>query len=602
MNKTYFSAMFLFLLTLGTQAQLLTRKVLFLGNSYTSVNNLPQMVADAALSVSDTLIFDSNLPGGYTLIQHFSNTNSTSKIMAGGWDYVVLQEQSATPALQNGNFSIGAQQLCKMVKQYNSCAQPLFFMTWGRKNGDPANCPLFPLMCTYNGMDSLTRVSYTMEAVQNNTEVSPVGAVWKYIRQNYPNIGLYQADESHPSAEGSYAAAICFYTAIFKKSPLAITYNFSLNQTDAAIIRNAVKTVVFDHLSDWNFKVSPTANFDYSIGSGINQAIFNYLPSYSGAGGYANTFAWNFGDGNTTTLINPGYLSTVSNSYANGTYSVTLTVSNCDVNGVQQASVQHTISFCSHSPTVYKSYPWTCAGSETVSTQAYTSYQWYNNGSLIPGQVGQHLPLNPLLSSISVMATLNGCSEMSPPYLNVTNPGFYSYDIMATGSFIQPGIVCEGEQIKLTITDLDGTENIEWSKNGQTIQGATSSTLMVASTGTYAFSLFRPNCPSIIFYTQHVAYTYIDCGPPVTTGIKNDEDPFFLSIHPNPSSGIVTFSSSRNMREIEVFNLLGDKIPVGFLNKEDLSNQINFSSCPRGIYFVKASDGKYQVTKKIVLE
>ncbi|HNW97611.1 MAG TPA: hypothetical protein PKK00_04265 [Bacteroidales bacterium] len=33
-----------------------TKRVLFLGNSYTYVNNLPQVIADAALSNSDTLI------------------------------------------------------------------------------------------------------------------------------------------------------------------------------------------------------------------------------------------------------------------------------------------------------------------------------------------------------------------------------------------------------------------------------------------------------------------------------------------------------------------------------------------------------------------
>ncbi len=71
-------------------------RVLFLGNSYTYVNNLPQIIHDVALSVGDTLIFDSSTPGGYQLIDHSIDVNSQNKIMAGGWDYVVIQGHNFT--------------------------------------------------------------------------------------------------------------------------------------------------------------------------------------------------------------------------------------------------------------------------------------------------------------------------------------------------------------------------------------------------------------------------------------------------------------------------------------------------------------------------
>ncbi|MBK7856008.1 MAG: hypothetical protein IPJ79_15005 [Bacteroidetes bacterium] len=69
----------------------ITRSVLFLGNSYTGVNNLPQLVHDVALSAGDTLLFDSYTPGGYQLVSHNNDSTSIYKIMAGGWQYVVLQ-------------------------------------------------------------------------------------------------------------------------------------------------------------------------------------------------------------------------------------------------------------------------------------------------------------------------------------------------------------------------------------------------------------------------------------------------------------------------------------------------------------------------------
>ncbi len=57
-----------------------TKRVLFLGNSYTYANNLPQLLADIASSTGKTLIFDINAPGGYYLGQHLTNSTSLAKI------------------------------------------------------------------------------------------------------------------------------------------------------------------------------------------------------------------------------------------------------------------------------------------------------------------------------------------------------------------------------------------------------------------------------------------------------------------------------------------------------------------------------------------
>ncbi len=193
----------------------LSYKVLFLGNSYTGVNNLPQLIHDVALSAGDTLVFDSHAPGGYQLIDHSLDVTSQNKIMAGGWDYVVIQGQSQEPITSSSEFSSGGSALYNLVKQYNPCAVIMPYMTWGRKNGDASTCAYFPVMCTYQGMDTTIRNRYLNLTASINGEVSPVSVVWNYLRQNYPGIELYQADESHPSAAGSYAAACCFYATPF---------------------------------------------------------------------------------------------------------------------------------------------------------------------------------------------------------------------------------------------------------------------------------------------------------------------------------------------------------------------------------------------------
>ena len=112
-------------LLLTVQGQ--TKRVLFLGNSYTSVNNLPQMVSDVAASVGDNLIFDSNAPGGYYFGDHLINTVSVNKIKSGNWDYVVLQDQSLSHASHVGfyPFSTASYKLDTLIKKFSLCAQTL---------------------------------------------------------------------------------------------------------------------------------------------------------------------------------------------------------------------------------------------------------------------------------------------------------------------------------------------------------------------------------------------------------------------------------------------------------------------------------------------
>ena len=100
----------------------LNYKVLFLGNSYTGVNNLPQIIHDVALSAGDTLAFDSYTPGGYQLIDHSLDVISQNKIMTGNWDYVVIQGQSQEPIVSTNQFYSGGRALYSQIKHYNPCA------------------------------------------------------------------------------------------------------------------------------------------------------------------------------------------------------------------------------------------------------------------------------------------------------------------------------------------------------------------------------------------------------------------------------------------------------------------------------------------------
>lgn len=311
------------LLCLALHGQNQVKRALFLGNSYTAVNNLPQMVADAALSAGDTLIFDSNTPGGYTLEGHSTNETSLDKIKAGDWDYVVLQEQSQRPSLPIEQVMTDvfpyAHILDSIITIFNPCGETVFYMTWGRKNGDASNCDVWPPVCTYEGMDSLLNLRYRMMADSNKAILSAVGAVWHCIRQNYPAIELYQADESHPSVAGSYAAACCFYASLFRKDPAQITFNPSLPDSDAAHIRTTAKLIIYDSLMNWHIgEYDPVARFTYQVTGGLQV-------DFSNGSDNASAYLWDFGDGDTSHLADPVHI-----YEASGLYEVALTAGKCN--------------------------------------------------------------------------------------------------------------------------------------------------------------------------------------------------------------------------------------------------------------------------------
>lgn len=314
----FISGTILFCISLQAQE---TKKVLFLGNSYTAVNNLPNLVSELALSAGDTLVFDSNTPGGYTLEQHSQNATSINKINSEQWDYVVLQEQSQRPSFPPSQVENEvlpyAHQLDSLIQANDSCSTTLFYMTWGRKNGDAANCPFYPPLCTYEGMQQRLRESYLLMAQLNNASVAPVGAAWQQVMENYPSIELYASDESHPSIYGSYLAACVFYASIFQKSPQGLHIPSGISAGDGATLQNAA-LIVFDSLQTWNIDTT-NVNADFTYSNNQYEIGFQNLSLN------AEFYLWDFGDGSFSGDENPLH------TFAPGSYSVVLTAyKDCD--------------------------------------------------------------------------------------------------------------------------------------------------------------------------------------------------------------------------------------------------------------------------------
>jgi hypothetical protein len=307
-----------------------TTDILFIGNSYTYYNNLPSLLSQIALSGGDTIYTQSHTPGGRQISQHANDPVVFNLIRSRDWDYVIIQCQSQEPSFPDGQVASAvlphAKTLCDSIRANSECTIPMFYMTWGRKNGDASNCAFFPPLCTYQGMDSVLRSNYLKMGDQNNAEVAGVGAVWNRLRSTSTTIELYDADQSHPSYAGSMAGAYTFYTSIFRKSPFEASYKGALSSVDLDSIQAAVKSVIYDDLIYFNLGVNdPKANF--SVTQDGCTITCNASDDF-------DTYLWNFGDGITSAVTKP------THSYNRpGDYTVKLSVSQCGISAMDSVKV-----------------------------------------------------------------------------------------------------------------------------------------------------------------------------------------------------------------------------------------------------------------------
>lgn len=295
-----------------------SKRVLFIGNSYTEYNDLPGMVNNIARSLGDVLVYQSNTPGGCTFMQHCQN-QSMNLIRQGGWDAVVLQEQSQYPSFPDWQVEQEvfpyAARLVDSIYAASPCAEPMFYMTWGRKNGDQSNAGFFPPLGTYQGMDSLLALRYGIMAEQNDASLCPVGRVWHWLRDNRPDIELYQSDESHPTVAGTYAAACSFYTMLFLRDPDSILFNASLSPEVAASIRMAVRNVVYDSLDRWR---RPMPSLELTIPETHQYLDFSFSASLF----FTDSLFVGWGDGNDTVFAASEAVTAFHTYSDTGTYSV----------------------------------------------------------------------------------------------------------------------------------------------------------------------------------------------------------------------------------------------------------------------------------------
>ena len=178
-------------------------KLLFIGNSFTQRNNLPGLLADLAAARNLSVKHELFSVGGASVRTHWNAGRAANAIATGGYDYVVLQEQSTLPVKN-------AQRMAENVRLFDEAirhagSQTVLYMTWARQHAPESQ--------------SKIAAAYNTIGEELGAIVVPVGLVWQDFLAQHDLPVLYDRDQSHPTLAGSYLAACVFLAALLKAEP-----------------------------------------------------------------------------------------------------------------------------------------------------------------------------------------------------------------------------------------------------------------------------------------------------------------------------------------------------------------------------------------------
>jgi hypothetical protein len=172
--------------------------ILMMGNSHTSFNNLPGMLAAMVqASRPGKTVSAVEAPGWMFLDERISDAASLRLIRSQRWSFVVLQAQKYSSSGLYDYSTAEANDWIKLSREAG--AVPVMFPEWPRR-GVPETQRIYDL--------------HVSIARKTPACVAPVGQAWDLANARYPQITLHAGDGNHAQPAGSFLAALVIYATV----------------------------------------------------------------------------------------------------------------------------------------------------------------------------------------------------------------------------------------------------------------------------------------------------------------------------------------------------------------------------------------------------
>jgi hypothetical protein len=165
--------------------------------------------------------------GGASLRRRWNKGEAQAAIRGGGYDYVVLQEQSTLPLKNAARMQENVRLFDQIIREAG--ARTVLYLTWARGQ-------------TPGQQSAITEV-YTSISGELKAIVVPAGVAWQRFLKSHDRPVLHDRDNSHPTIAGTYLTACVFVATLLKLSPEECQVPVDgLSPADAAILQRAAST------------------------------------------------------------------------------------------------------------------------------------------------------------------------------------------------------------------------------------------------------------------------------------------------------------------------------------------------------------------------
>jgi hypothetical protein len=202
MRKGAFMAIALALCVLPVRAGATDEQhILFIGNSLTAANDLPGMVCRLAAAAGHKAACETVSRGGFSLQDHLADGAAARRIRARRWSVIVLQQGPSAREDSRVDLRRSAQKFAALAGE----SRIALYAPWPWKSRSQD----FPRVS-----DSYRLASKDVEGL-----FFAAGDAWLAAWRRDPAIRLYGSDDFHPSAAGTYLAALTIYSGIYGHLP-----------------------------------------------------------------------------------------------------------------------------------------------------------------------------------------------------------------------------------------------------------------------------------------------------------------------------------------------------------------------------------------------
>jgi hypothetical protein len=202
--------------------------VLFIGNSFTARNNLPGLIAQIAEADGEHLDHELLSINGASLRTHWNKGEAAKRIAKGGFDFIVLQEQSTLPIKNPARMRENVLLFDEAITAVKS--RTALYMTWARAHAPETQA---------NVNDA-----YLSVGKETCATIIPAGLAWQKLLSEPKHPVLHDRDGSHPTLAGSYLAACAAFEALIQSNPVGNKAEIrGLDGADRKVLQRAAHSV-----------------------------------------------------------------------------------------------------------------------------------------------------------------------------------------------------------------------------------------------------------------------------------------------------------------------------------------------------------------------